>query len=629
MPSVSTTTLLTALRQYGLLEPKQLAEVLQSLALRFPESKDLARELIRRDWLTSFQANQLLLGRGQDLVLGKYILLERVGEGGMGQVFKARHRLMGRTVAIKLIRQERLDSPEAIKRFEREVRAAAVLDHPNIVHALDADRVGGNHLLVMEYIDGASDLAKLVKKNGPLPVTLASEYLRQAALGLQHAHERGMVHRDIKPHNLLLTADGAVVKILDMGLARLSRSDAETHTSNLTQEGKVMGTPDYLAPEQALAAHTVDIRADLYSLGCTFYYLLSGRLPFKSDNLTGALLKHQLEQAVPVEQLRPEVPPELAAIIRKLMAKRPEDRFQTPAELVCALSPPKQTTVDTPSQPTPATSTTLAAPGNRTESTFDFTDVDAVHAGARQDTAARTSWLSQWWGQQSKHRRALWIGLPIAVSLALTVLIVVACYPRSSKPATSGGKRPHAMEPLKEEWVQLFNGKDLTGWHQFPAGGPPTWSVKDGILKSASKVLFSNREDYENFQLRIEARLSAGAIGGLVFRSHALKRGWPGGFYVLSAVGPGNGTGSLFMIVEQADNALRMVPPETREGEWFTQQVSAVDRHITVDVNGKRVVEYEAALDQPTRGPVALHLQRGMLEFRKVEIKELRRNMKP
>ena len=164
-----------------------------------------------------------------------------------------------------------------MRRFQREIQAAAALDHPNIVRAYDADQIGGTHLLVMECIEGATDLAKLVKKNGPLPVAQACEYIRQAALGLQHAFERGMVHRDIKPANLLLTADGKTVKILDMGLARLDRPSADGEASStMTQEGAVMGTPDYIAPEQAMESHTVDIRADLYSLGCTFYYLLTG-----------------------------------------------------------------------------------------------------------------------------------------------------------------------------------------------------------------------------------------------------------------------------------------------------------------------------------------------------------------
>src|SRR5207253_1209679 len=191
MASGSSSSLPNALRQYRLLEPVQLQE-LPALQARFPDPQALAGELIRRGWLTPYQANHLLQGKGQELVLGSYILLERLGEGGMGQVFKARHRNLGRIVAVKLIRKEKLDNPTAIKRFEREVRAAAALNHPNIVRAYDADQIGGTHLLVMECVEGATDLNRLVKKNGRLPVEQACEYIRQAALGLQHAYERGL-----------------------------------------------------------------------------------------------------------------------------------------------------------------------------------------------------------------------------------------------------------------------------------------------------------------------------------------------------------------------------------------------------------------------------------------------------
>jgi tRNA A-37 threonylcarbamoyl transferase component Bud32 len=256
----------------------------------------------------------------------------------MGAVFKARNWKLGRIVALKLIRKERLDSPEAVRRFQREVRAAAALDHPNIVHALDADEIRGTHLLVMEYVEGAIDLARLVKANGPLPVAQACEFIRQAALGLQHACDRGLVHRDIKPHNLLLTADGTLVKVLDMGLARLDQSAPEDESSTMTQDGMVMGTPDYIAPEQAVESHTVDIRADLYSLGCTFYYLLTGQVPFPGGTFIQKINKHQFEQPQPLEQVRPGVPPGVAGVVRKLMAKLPSARYQTPAELAAVLA---------------------------------------------------------------------------------------------------------------------------------------------------------------------------------------------------------------------------------------------------------------------------------------------------
>jgi serine/threonine-protein kinase len=331
-----------------LLEPEQLEQI-DGLAASFTTAKPLAKELLQRGWLTAYQANQLLLGKGDQLVLGQHILLERLGEGGMGAVFKARQRMLDRVVALKLIRKERVANPDSVRRFHREVRAAAQLSHPNIVLAFDADQAGGTHFLVLEYVEG-TDLAKWVKKHGPLPIADACDYIRQAALGLQHSHEKGMIHRDIKPHNLLLAASSdqpsmaagrkpaAVVKILDMGLARVTQADGDGEsTSTLTQEGAVMGTPDYIAPEQARESHDVDIRADLYSLGCTLYFLLTGRPPFPGGTLGSKLIRHQLDEPTPVEQLRPEVPPEVAGVVRKLMAKKPEDRYQTPAEVAEAL----------------------------------------------------------------------------------------------------------------------------------------------------------------------------------------------------------------------------------------------------------------------------------------------------
>ncbi len=337
MTIMSVTSLVEGLRQYRVLEPAQLEEVTARLQARFPEAKALARELLQRNWLTAFQANYLLQGRGQELLLGSYVLMERLGEGGMGQVFKARNWKLGRVVAIKLIRPERLTSDLAVQRFHREVRAAAALVHPNIVLAYDADQIGDIHFLVMEFIDGAIDLARLVKKKGPLPVAQACDAIRQAALGLQHAHEQGLVHRDIKPHNLLLTADGSRIKILDMGLARLSTPPGDNTSNTMTQEGVVMGTPDYIAPEQAMQSHTVDIRADLYSLGCTFYQLLTGIVPFSGDSMMEKLIKHQLQDAEPLEKYRSDVPPAVVGVVRKLMAKKPEDRYQTPVEVAAVL----------------------------------------------------------------------------------------------------------------------------------------------------------------------------------------------------------------------------------------------------------------------------------------------------
>jgi serine/threonine protein kinase/Leucine-rich repeat (LRR) protein len=348
--------LLDVLARYRLLDPGQLNEIAKIKA-RFAEPKSLAKELLQRGWLTPYQINHLFLGQAAELVLGQYLLLERLGEGGMGQVFKARHQKLARIVAIKLIRKERLSNPTAVRRFQHEVRAAAQLNHPHVVLAYDADEVKGTHFLVMEYVEGGTDLAKIVKQHGPLPLGQACDFIRQAALGLQHAFEHGLVHRDIKPHNLIVASGQlsvasvaspsslatrhsslGTVKILDLGLARLDSDADNEHSTTLTQEGAVMGTPDYLAPEQAQESHTVDIRADLYSLGCTFYFLLAGRPPFAGGSMAQKITKHLHNEPPALEKFRPEVPAEVADVVRKLMAKRPEDRFQTPAELAALLA---------------------------------------------------------------------------------------------------------------------------------------------------------------------------------------------------------------------------------------------------------------------------------------------------
>ena len=346
MAIVRVDDLVQVLRRRRLLEPDQLEEMVRILPAHAGPPRALAGQLIQRGWLTPYQVNQIFQGHDRDLVLGSYVLLERLGEGGMGQVFKARHARLGRVVALKVIHRARLSNPRSIRRFHHEIQAVARLSHPNIVHAYDADQDGDTHFLVMEFVEGI-DLARLVRERGPLPIPLACDCIRQAALGLQHVHDNGLVHRDIKPHNLLLAGD--VVKILDLGLARLNQGGGHgPGSSGLTRLGFMVGTVDYVAPEQAVDSHRVDIRADLYSLGCTFYHLLTGQPPFLGDEPLAKLVRHQSEEAPSVERLRPDTPAEVAALIRRLMAKRREERLQTPAELALLLakSPENETLVE-------------------------------------------------------------------------------------------------------------------------------------------------------------------------------------------------------------------------------------------------------------------------------------------
>jgi serine/threonine protein kinase len=287
----------------------------------------------------------------------------------MGTVYRARHRLMDRPVALKVIHARLVGQPGAVRHFRREIRAAARLAHPNIVAAYDADQAGDTHFFVMEYVEG-TNLARLAEQEGRLPVALACDYVRQAALGLQHAFERGMTHGDVKPHNLMLTPAG-VVKLLDMGLARFAsevappaaqagpaatrtpppgQGDDDPLGTAATQPAArrraagdatslAPGTPDYMAPELVAGGPAGDIRADIYSLGCTLYRLLAGQVPFPGGTPAEKVRAHREQAPRPLAELRPEVPAGLEAVVARMLAKDPAQRYQTPGEAAQALAP--------------------------------------------------------------------------------------------------------------------------------------------------------------------------------------------------------------------------------------------------------------------------------------------------
>jgi serine/threonine-protein kinase len=338
-------TFVARLRESGLVDDEQFAAVDQ-LAAGADRGRTLARALVDHGLLTRFQAEMLLGGRTDGFILGQYRILEQIGRGGMGRVFKAEHMTMNRVVALKVLAPNLTRTERAKLMFQREVRAAAKLIHPNIVTAYDANQIGDRHYLVMEFVDGPN-LQELVQEHGPLPVGQACEFIRQAALGLQYAHEMGMVHRDIKPANLLVQkqslSNGFQVKILDFGLARLQEPTEDSPHSGKdsipAREHAVMGTPDYLSPEQARNLHSVDIRSDLYSLGCTFFYLLTAQVPFPGGSSLEKMVRHGSETPVPVHQLRADVSMEVSGVIQKLVEKDPNGRFQTPLELAQTLEP--------------------------------------------------------------------------------------------------------------------------------------------------------------------------------------------------------------------------------------------------------------------------------------------------
>lgn len=319
---------LTIVRQSGLIEAEVLKQVLAETTGQrgLDDARELAAVLVSRNLVTRWQADKLMQGKHRGFFLGKYRLLSHLGTGGMSSVYLAEHVLMRRRVAIKVLPRSRVNDSSYLERFHREARAVASLDHRNIVRAYDVDQEDQNHFLVMEYVPGYS-LHELVTKRGRLDFVPAAEYARQAADGLHHAHRMGMVHRDIKPGNLLLD-DKGTIKLLDLGLARFFDEDEDQSLTRKHDE-RILGTADYLSPEQAIDSHSADVRSDIYSLGCTLYFFLTGRPPFPDGTLAQRLLAHQTRQPPALERERPDIPSGLAAIVCQMMAKQPEQRFQT------------------------------------------------------------------------------------------------------------------------------------------------------------------------------------------------------------------------------------------------------------------------------------------------------------
>lgn len=316
----------------GLVSAEQLARVRSALPSEpGNEVKQLTAELVKCGTLTAFQAEVLGGGKSTPLLIDEYVLLERIGAGSMGEVFKARHRRMDRLVAIKLLSRSLCASAKSGRRFSREMRAVAALEHPNIVAALDAGEAGGVLYLVMQYVAG-SDLSRHIKLHGPLDAPTSIDLVCQAAAGLEHAHEQHVIHRDIKPANLLLDVRGTV-RILDFGLARRRPDEPRGTVSALTVTGNIVGTVDYMAPEQADDPRSVDGRADIYSLGCTLHYLLTGRAAYPGGSALDRLTAHR-EAPLPILA---GVPESLNRVFQQMIAKRPADRQESMSEVIAQL----------------------------------------------------------------------------------------------------------------------------------------------------------------------------------------------------------------------------------------------------------------------------------------------------
>lgn len=338
MTKVTTSKLVDLLRRSNLVEEAKLTAFLEKVTREhgdavLEDQNRLAELLIADNLVTRWQADKLLAGKHKGFRLGKYKLLGQIGKGGMSSVYLAEHELMKRNVAIKVLPRHRVNDSSYLERFRLEARAVAKLDDPNIVRAYDIDNEGDTHYIVMEYVDG-QDLHQIIVGQGPLDYDTAADYIAQVANGLQHAHEMGLVHRDIKPANCLVDKHGTV-KLLDLGLAKLNEDDQASLT--MANEENVLGTADYLAPEQALNSHEADSRSDIYSLGCTLYFLLTGSPPFPEGSISERLLKHQTARPESIFKARPDAPASLVEICEIMMSKKPADRFQSAGEVAMQL----------------------------------------------------------------------------------------------------------------------------------------------------------------------------------------------------------------------------------------------------------------------------------------------------
>jgi serine/threonine-protein kinase len=390
---LSTSDFLSTLERSGVFSDTGL-QVVRERLVNGGELQDpgaLAEQLIEQGSLTEFQARRLLLGKSRGLVFGRYVLLDRLGIGAMGRVFKARHRLMDRIVALKVVLPLAVNSKHAVSRFFREMKIVGLLDHPNVVRAFDADQFEDSPYIVMEYLEG-EDLEKTIQRREMLPPREVIDYMLQAAWGLAHAHEKGVVHRDIKPTNLFLSSTG-VVKVLDLGLGAFVSLSNERVQALDTDEGYVVGTTDYMSPEQ-LSGEGVDARTDLFSLGCSMYRLLTGAYAFPGMTKMDRLVRRLQEPHVPVTEFRNDLPVPLIALLERTLALRPEDRFSSAIEVAEALEEmlPR---AERPSRGSHAASlgkpsrTPLSSSPQEPEMPLDWSRIESA-LGPRQSRASET-----------------------------------------------------------------------------------------------------------------------------------------------------------------------------------------------------------------------------------------------
>jgi serine/threonine protein kinase len=636
----------------------------------------LARVLVRAGKLTPYQAGAVVQGKARGLVIGRYLVLDRLGVGGMGVVFRARHRQTRQVVALKILPPSFSREADAVRRFRREFRVAAHLKHPNLVAAIEADEDRGVHFLTMDYVQGR-DLETLVKETGPLSVKLALHCAVQIARGLEAAHAQGVVHRDVKPGNVMIDAAGNV-RVCDLGLARVLEATGQLGREagpSLTQTGAYMGSVDFLAPEQADDAKKADHRADLYSLGCTLYYLLAGRPPFGGDTLLKRLIAHQERPAPALRDARPEVPPALDAVYLQMMAKRPGDRPASMSQVIAALeacrSSPREAGDASADLKTFATTFMKRAatkkrgddasvfarpqPGSGLQFDPDLDLEDLVHdykpeAGRDELPEDRLPPALPRLQAPRRPRRRGRRGTPLVPVLLLGLAAggygLYAFRPRAPEPKPEPAPTVTASAPSASPaspFRPLFNGKSLAGWKTHPSQ-PGNWKVGDGLLVASGNEhthLYTERGDFADFRLRWEVRVNEGGNSGVHLRAPfgptfpASDPRYPQGYEASIYYGPRDPalfpnprfgpmlTGTLY-----AGSRGAVVSVSRRRGgpgEWVRMEATARGDRITVSVNGEVTADYTDPERRWRRGHIALQCIDPVttVAFRNIEIEEL------